>query len=156
MPHDLQSLSVPPNELRCIFALALLRVLVTLFPCWLSIRLFCNVLFVFIFVLFSYNPVVGISSCILPLLAGRIFFVGFECPVLGVLFYLVNWITITRKSGKHLRMTETVDSCFDLIRSHQQCIPWSPPLEIEPATKDTVPKLYNWAISSYRTQVTPN
>ena len=22
--------------------------------------------------------------------------------------------------------TETLDSCFDLIRSHQQCIPWSP------------------------------
>ena len=30
--------------------------------------------------------------------------------------------------------SETLDSCFDLIRSHQQCIPWSPPLEIEPAT----------------------
>ena len=29
---------------------------------------------------------------------------------------------------------ETLDSCFDLIRSHQLCIPWSPPLEIEPAT----------------------
>ena len=27
-------------------------------------------------------------------------------------------------------------SCFDLIRSHQQCILWSPPLEIEPATTD--------------------
>ena len=30
--------------------------------------------------------------------------------------------------------TETVDSCFDLIRSHQQCIRWSPLMEIEPAT----------------------
>ena len=27
--------------------------------------------------------------------------------------------------------TETLDSCFNLISSHQQCIPWSPPLGIE-------------------------
>ena len=32
--------------------------------------------------------------------------------------------------------TETLDCCFDLIRSHQHCIPWSPPLEIKPATTD--------------------
>ena len=32
--------------------------------------------------------------------------------------------------------TETLDSCFDLIRSHQQYIPWSPPLEIEPTTTE--------------------
>ena len=32
--------------------------------------------------------------------------------------------------------TETLNNCFDLIRSHQQCIPWSPPLEIEPANTD--------------------
>ena len=30
--------------------------------------------------------------------------------------------------------TETLDNCFVLIRS-QQCIPWSPPLEIEPAKR---------------------
>ena len=40
---------------------------------------------------------------------------------------------MTRKSGEHLR-TETLDSCFDLIRFHQQYIPWSPLREIEPAT----------------------
>ena len=34
------------------------------------------------------------------------------------------------------RHIETLDSCFDLIRSHQQCILWSPPLEIEPATTE--------------------
>ena len=50
---------------------------------------------------------------------------------------LHDWITITRKSGEHLRMTNgTVDSCFNLIRSHQLYIPWSPPPEIEPVTKD--------------------
>ena len=38
---------------------------------------------------------------------------------------------MTRKSGKHLRaIYETLNSCFDLIRSHQQCTPYSPPLEI--------------------------
>ena len=26
----------------------------------------------------------------------------------------------------HARHTETLDSCFNLIMSHQQCIPWSP------------------------------
>ena len=31
---------------------------------------------------------------------------------------------------------ETLDGCFDLIKSHQQCIPWSPPLEIKPATTE--------------------
>ena len=36
----------------------------------------------------------------------------------------------------YARDTETLDSCFDLIRSHQQCILQSPPLEIEPATTD--------------------
>ena len=45
----------------------------------------------------------------------------------------MNWITMTTKSGKHFR-TETLDSSFDHIRSHQQCIQWSPLLEIEPAT----------------------
>ena len=44
-----------------------------------------------------------------------------------------HWITITRKFGKHLHATYgTLNSCFDLIRSHQQCILWSTPLEIEP------------------------
>ena len=44
-------------------------------------------------------------------------------------------ITMTRKSGKHLPATYgALNSCFDLIRSHQQCTPWSPPLEIEPTT----------------------
>ena len=43
--------------------------------------------------------------------------------------------TMTRKSGTHLHATyEALNSCFDLIRSHQQCTPWSPPLEIEPTT----------------------
>ena len=46
--------------------------------------------------------------------------------------WTVNWITMIRKSGKtYSGHTETLDSCFDFIRSHQQWIPWSPPLEIE-------------------------
>ena len=43
---------------------------------------------------------------------------------------------MTRKSGKHFHTTYgTLDSCFGLIRSHQQGIPWSPLVEIEPATR---------------------
>ena len=30
----------------------------------------------------------------------------------------------------------TLNSCFDLIGFHQQCIPGSPPLEVEPATPE--------------------
>ena len=54
-----------------------------------------------------------------------------------------------------IRLTPTHDirkhwtAVFDLIRSHQQCIPWSPPLEIEPAITEA--KLYNWATNSHRT-----
>ena len=32
--------------------------------------------------------------------------------------------------------TETLNSYFDHIRSHQQCILWPPPLEIDPVTTD--------------------
>ena len=42
---------------------------------------------------------------------------------------------MTRKSGKHLRaIYGSLNSCFDLIRSHQQCKPWSLALEIDPTT----------------------
>ena len=38
---------------------------------------------------------------------------------------------MTRKFGKQLVwLIEPMGSCFDLIRSHQQCILWSPLLEI--------------------------
>ena len=41
---------------------------------------------------------------------------------------IVNWITMTRKSGKHLHMTHgNTDNCFNLIKSHHQCISWYPP-----------------------------
>ena len=47
-------------------------------------------------------------------------------------WYIKLEITVTRKSGTHLHVTYgALNSCFDLIRSHQQCIPWSPPLEIK-------------------------
>ena len=45
---------------------------------------------------------------------------------------------MTRKFSKLLHTTNgTLNCCFDLIGSHQQCIPWTPPLEIEPATTET-------------------
>ena len=38
-------------------------------------------------------------------------------------------------ANTYTQHTETLDdSCFDLIRSHQQCISWSPLLKIKPAT----------------------
>ena len=49
----------------------------------------------------------------------------------------MNWITTIRKfANTCAEHTETLDSCFDLISSHQQHIPWPPPLEIEPATTE--------------------
>ena len=48
---------------------------------------------------------------------------------------ITNWITMTRKSCKHyVWHTEPPFSCVDLIRPHEQCISWSPSLEIEPNT----------------------
>ena len=45
---------------------------------------------------------------------------------------------MTRKSSKHPHATYgTLNSCFDLIGSHQQFIPHSSPLEIEPATLES-------------------
>ena len=44
-------------------------------------------------------------------------------------------ITTTRKSGTKLHVTYgTLNSCLDLIRSHQLCTLWSPPLKIESTT----------------------
>ena len=44
----------------------------------------------------------------------------------------------------YARHTEPLDCCFDLIRSHQQCILWYQPLEIDPVTTEA--RLYNWTI----------
>ena len=69
------------------------------------------------------------------------------CPAcaegLGIYIYNYEWrnwninleITMTRKSSTHLHATYgALNSCFNLIRSHQQCTLWSPPLEIKPTT----------------------
>ena len=56
---------------------------------------------------------------------------------------------MTRKSGD-LRNTE---QCFHLIGSHQQCIPWSPPLEIEPTTHNIM--CLEGTYSLQRTQLPP-
>ena len=50
--------------------------------------------------------------------------------------------------------TETLDSCFDVIRSHQQWIPWHPSLEIEQATTER--RAETLPLSLLSTQVTPN
>ena len=50
--------------------------------------------------------------------------------------------------------TETLDSCFDLIKYHQQCIPWSLLLHQQPQKAE--PKLYHWTNNPHCTQETPN
>ena len=52
--------------------------------------------------------------------------------------------------------TETLDSCFDFIRSHQQSKPWSAPLEIQPATTEYRAETLLLSHSPHRTQVMPN
>ena len=47
----------------------------------------------------------------------------------------------------YARHTEILDSCFDLIRSHQLCIHWSPPLEIETATTDCKAAQLPWLVN---------
>ena len=52
---------------------------------------------------------------------------------------MILWIELPwpeNPANTYTLHTETLDSCFDLIRSHQQRILWSLPLEIEPATTD--------------------
>ena len=52
---------------------------------------------------------------------------------------IILWIELPRPenpANTYTQHMETPDSCFNLTRSHQQCIPWSPLLEIEPATTD--------------------
>ena len=56
----------------------------------------------------------------------------------------------------YARHAETLDSYFDLIRSHQQCIPWSPPLEIEPATTDCRAETLQPSHSPYLKRLSPN
>ena len=57
------------------------------------------------------------------------------------------WIELTwseNPANAYARHTETLKNSFDLIRSHQQCIPWSPPLEIDQAIRDCN---VNWWLS---------
>ena len=52
---------------------------------------------------------------------------------------IILWIELPwpeNPANTYVRHSETLDSRFDLIKSHLQCIPWFLPLEIEPATTD--------------------
>ena len=85
-----QLLGVNPR----VFSSQGLRVFLTLFPCCLSIRFFCYVLFIAIFytkiALFPGHPVVGMSSCIHPLLVGRIFFCCFGMSCFVSIFFILS------------------------------------------------------------------
>ena len=78
---------------------------------------------------------------------------------LTLLSYSLSWIELPRPENPAntcMWHTETLDSCFDLIRSHQQCILWSPPLEIQAATTECRAKTLPLSHSPHRTQVMPN
>ena len=52
---------------------------------------------------------------------------------------IILWIELQwpeNPANTYAQHTETLNSCFDLIRSLQQCISWSPPLEIKPSTTE--------------------
>ena len=53
--------------------------------------------------------------------------------------FLSRWIILPwpdNSANSYAWHMKTLNSCFNLIRSHQQCIPWSPSLEIEPVITD--------------------
>ena len=67
------------------------------------------------------------------------------------LIYILKQISMSEQSGKLcVRPTETLNSGFDFIRSHQQYILWSPRLATEPVTTEwkaeTLP-LSHWSTS---------
>ena len=73
--------------------------------------------------------------------------------------YIINWMTMTKKSGKHsMWHTEPQGSCFDLIKSYQQHILCTPPLEIEPVTTEyrakTLPLSYWFTLHTSNAKLT--
>ena len=93
---NLVFLRVAQQKSRCIFTFSI-RVLLTLFQCCLSIRFFSY----FPFVFFPCHSVVSLSSCILHLFAGRLFFDVFGSPILSALFYHVSiscWSSVFRQN----------------------------------------------------------
>ena len=53
--------------------------------------------------------------------------------------WIILWIELPwteNLANAWARHMETLDNYFNLFGSHQQCIPWSPPLDIEPATTE--------------------
>ena len=106
-------------------------------------------IYIYIYILLFIHMCIYIYIYIYTHTHTHIYFLSYICVFLYIYIYIystfwieglyyINWITMTRKSGKHFHATyRTLDSCFDLIRFHQQCIPWSPLLEIEPATTES-------------------
>ena len=74
----------------------------------------------------------------LPIAGGRIDgFIPFQRVYIFFFRGIILWIELLwpeNPANIYAWHTEKLDSYFDLIRSCRQCIPWSPPLEIETAT----------------------
>ena len=93
----------------------------------------------------SYQSLTILTLCCLFFIIWSILFTHVLTYLYLLYIYIYNYewknwyikleITMTRKSGTHLHVTYgALNSCFDPVRSHQQCTLWSPPLEIEPTT----------------------
>ena len=66
-------------------------------------------------------------------------------------------IIMTRKSGRHcMWLMETLNNCFNLIRSHQQHKLWSPFWRSNQCPQNAEPKLNHCATDPHRTQAMPN
>ena len=69
---------------------------------------------------------------------------------------IINWIT--RKSSKHyVQHTEPLDSYFNFIKFHQQCMPWSSSYwRSNQRPQNAELKLNHWATDPHWMQIIPN
>ena len=78
-----------------------------------------------------------------------------ECIFSFLRLGIILWIELPwpeNMASTYTWHTERLDSCFNLIRSHQQCILWSLPREIKSATTDCRAETLNWASHPYHSQ----
>ena len=115
---------------------------------------------------YNRNVNVDFTSWYIHLFGLYFFLLPSYCRILSIftfiyiyiyIYNLINRITMIRKSSKHcIWHTKALDSSFNLIRSHQQCISWSLLLEVEPAITECRAKTLPLTISPHSTQAIPN
>ena len=68
------------------------------------------------------------------------------------IYIYIHTHTHTHTHTHYVLHMKPLNSCFDLIRSHQQCIQWSPSLEFEPVTTEC--RAENLSLSHWSTSLT--